>query len=155
LLFAPVAFAAPAARPPRFVPAHVVREECLLGALFVRPRDHHYYFGDYFEQRYEKQGYVPWTRYHLPGAEWDCLFAYYRQHGGDRRWEQSVRALYDARYAGQAPRPPRTLVEQETLVRKVTVQRTLTADQLEQVTVLAPLARYDGKGKLKKLRRED
>jgi hypothetical protein len=67
-----------------------------------------------------------------------------------------VQSLYSARYAGQAPRPPRTLVEQEAFVREVTVERTLTVHQLEQVTALAPLAGYERPGpKVEKLRRED
>jgi hypothetical protein len=140
----------------RYVPHHVVREECLLGSLFVRPADHHYYFGDYFEERYQKGGYVPWTRYQPPGAVCDSLFGYYRQYAGDRKWEQSIQGLYAARYAGKAPRPPRTLVAQEAFVRKVTVERTLTVPQLQQVTVLAPLVQYEHAGhKLEKLRRED
>src|SRR5207248_1335851 len=59
LLFAPVAFAGQVAPATRYVPRYVVREECLLGSLFVRPTTHHYYFGDYFEQRYEKRGTSP------------------------------------------------------------------------------------------------
>jgi hypothetical protein len=47
-------------------------------------------------------------------------------------------------------------VEQEAFVREVTVRRTLTVHQLEQVTALAPLAGYERSGpKLEKLRRED
>jgi hypothetical protein len=156
LLFAPVVFSGQVRRAKRYVPSYVIREECLLGSLFVRPRDHHYYFGDYFEKGYEQQGYVPWTRYHLPGAVCDSLFGYYRQYGGDRTWEQALQSLYAARYAGKAPRPPRTLVAQETFVRKVTVERKLSAQQLQQVTVLAPLAQVGRAGhKLEKIRGKD
>jgi hypothetical protein len=156
LLFAPVAFSGPGAPRAPYVPRHVIREECLLGALFVRPACHHYYFGDYFERRYEKQGYVPWTRYQMPGAVCDSLFGYYRQHAGDRGWEESVRSLYAARYAGQAPRPPRTLVDQEAFVRSATSERTLTVTQLRQVAAVAPLGQYEREGlKLEQLRRED
>jgi hypothetical protein len=156
LLFAPVAFSGPGAPRAPYVPRHVVREECLLGALFIRPACHHYYFGDYFERRYEKAGYVPWTRYQMPGAVCDSLFGYYRQHAGDRGWEESVRSLYAARYAGQAPRPPRTLVDQEAFVRNATSERTLTVTQLRQVAAVAPLAQYEREGlKLEQLRRDD
>jgi hypothetical protein len=139
----------------RYVPSYVVREECLLGSLFVRAAARHYYFGDYFEKRYERQ-YVPWTRYHAPGAACDSLFGYYRQHAGDRRWEQSIQGLFVARYAGEAARPPRTLAAQEAFVRKVTTERTLTVNQVQQVTVLAPLAQFERHGhKVEQLRRED
>jgi hypothetical protein len=132
-----------------------VREECLLGSLFVRPAYHQYCFGDYFETRYEKQ-YVPWTRYHLPGAAYDCLFAYYRQHAGDRGWEHSIQSLYTARYGGNEVRLPRTLAEQELFVRKVSSERRLTVTELQRVTVLATVAQYEGSGHhFETLRRED
>jgi hypothetical protein len=156
LLFAPVAFASPVVRVTQYVPHYVVREECLLGSLFVRPNCHHYYFGDYFETRYEKLGFVPWTRYRIAGPVCDSLFGYYRLHAGDRGWEQSLQSLYAARYAGQALRPPRTLIEQETFIRTTAVERKLTVNQVQQVTVLAPLLQYEiAGGKLEKLRRED
>jgi len=156
LLFAPVALAGQAALATPYMPRYVVQEECLLNSLFVQPRNHHYYFGDYFEQRYEQQGYVPWTRYRVAGTAADSLFGYYRAYAGDRGWEQNLQALYTARYAGKAPRPPRTLVAQETFVRTATSQRTLTVAQLQQVAVLAPLAQSERHGhKLEKLRRED
>jgi hypothetical protein len=156
LLFAPVAFAALPGRSFKYVPSYVVREECLLNSLFVRPLTHHYYFGDYFEQRYEKEGFVPWTRYHSVGTVADSLFGYYRQYAGDRGWEQSIQNLYAARFAGKAPRPPRTLVAQEAFVRTTAVQQKLTVNQLQQVAVLAPLAQSERHGyKLEKLRRED
>src|SRR5262245_12273423 len=153
LLFAPVVFRGKGAA--RYAPSHVVREECLLGALFVRTAARHYYFGDYFEKGYERQ-YVPWTRYRPPGAACDSLFGYYRLHAGDRRWEQSVQSLIAARYAGESPRPPRTLAAQEAFVRKITNERTLTVNQLQQVTVLAPLGEFEHHGyRVEKLRRED
>jgi hypothetical protein len=154
LLFAPVAFPARGAAS-RYVPGHVVREECLLGALFVRAAARHYYFGDYFEKGYERQ-YVPWTRYRPPGAACDSLFGYYRRHAGDRRWEQSIQSLIAARYAGESARPPRTLAAQEAFVREMTAERTLSADQVGQVTVLAPLGQFERHGyRVEKLRRED
>jgi hypothetical protein len=140
LLFAPVAFPGSVAATTQYVPSYVVREECLLGSLFVRAAARHYYFGDYFEQRYQRQGFVPWTSYHLPGAEFDSLFGYYRQHAGDGKWEPSIRALFAARYAGKVPRPPRTLVAQETVIRKVSTQ------EVRRLTVLAPLARPERHG---------
>lgn len=156
LLFAPVAFSAPAIQTIKYVPNYVVREECLLGSLFVQPLNHHYYFGDYFEQRYEKLGFIPWTRYHAVGTVSDSLFGYYCLYAGDRGWAQSIQNLYSARYAGKAARPPRTLVAQETFVRNATAQQTLTASQVQQVTVLAPLAQSARHGyQLEKLRRED
>jgi hypothetical protein len=35
----------------------------LENSLFVDSRTNHYYFGDYFEERYRQAGLVPWDQY--------------------------------------------------------------------------------------------
>ena len=158
VLFAPVYYQEPLYTRANYTytPSAVISTDLLTVHLFARPRYCHYYFGDYFDQRYERQGYVPWTRYRQPGAAFDGLFGYYRQHAGERGWEHAIQGLYAARYTGKAPRPPRTLVEQEKFVRQGTAQRTLPVEQIQQAAVLAPLAQYERSGyKLEKLRREE
>jgi hypothetical protein len=150
LLFAPVfinqrLFAA-ARRP--FVPRFVVQPDFLLGALFVRQAARHYYFGDYFDPRYQNQGFVAWPDYSPVKGAFDPTFAYYRhQHAADKNWEPALRNLYAARRSGEIPRPPQTLTKQAEAVKTVvadktsntTVHKAVNLTHAQNVTALAPL----------------
>jgi len=125
LLFAPVRFTGPIARGFTYTPSYVVRNDFLLGSLFVRSAVRSYYFGDYFDQRYA-QGYVPWVDYHPVRNFLDPNYNYYRNHfGGSPAWDQNLRALYTARYRGEVPRPPRTLVQQTQVINNITQNKTV------------------------------
>ena len=80
----------------------------LLTALFVRPAYEHYYFGDYFEDRYERGGYTPWVDYRVGKHAYDPNFAFYLHRHGNDHWASDLRDLYKLRRAGDVPRPPRT-----------------------------------------------
>jgi hypothetical protein len=127
LLFAPVRFDLRlfgAARRP-FVPVHTVLHDFLLGALFVRTTARHYFFGDYFEPRYDKLGFVPWPDFHPVKGAFDPNFAYYhRLHAADTKWEPALRGLYTGRRGGEIPRPPHTLVKQTEVIRTINTNRT-------------------------------
>jgi hypothetical protein len=150
LLFAPVRIdlrAFGAARRP-FVPVNVVYNDFLLGALFVSPRARHYYFGDYFDQRYDKRGFIAWPDYHPVKGAYDPTFAYYRHaHAADGRWEPALRALYSGRRAGDIPRPPQTLAKQAEALRTIAANRTAETmihkdvhlTHVQNVTALAPI----------------
>jgi hypothetical protein len=150
LLFAPVRFGRQwweGARRP-YIPQYVVQPDFLFGALFVGPAVQHYYFGDYFDERYEKRGFVAWPDYRLGRSTFDPNFSYYRhQHAAESRWEPALRDLYRARRSGAVPRPPRTLVEQIQAVKNitadksvnVTVHKDINLTHLQNVTALAPL----------------
>jgi hypothetical protein len=127
-----------------YQPRYVVADDFLLGALFVRPRFAHYYFGDYFEPIYARRGFTAWVDFRVGRFGFDPLFSYYRWHNrNDRRWEGDLRGLYVARFNGQAPRPPRTLVQQNTLIQNITVNKTVQVTNVKNVTVLAPLNQVD------------
>jgi hypothetical protein len=91
-----------------YSPSFVVYDECLFGALFVRPGCAHYYFGDYFEARYTRLGYRSWFSVSFSrGYTYDPLFSYYSVHyRRDPHWAPAIREVYVARYAGDMPRPP-------------------------------------------------
>src|SRR5206468_9390056 len=114
LLFAPIRVERRRlARDWTYRPDYVVSADFLLGALFVRPQTRQYYFGDFFDPRYETAGYVAWTDYRPARNALDPNFHYYRvENGRDRRWEESLRALYTARRKGEIDPPPRTLSQQ-------------------------------------------
>jgi hypothetical protein len=77
VLFSPVYF--PDYRYPRYVPQNVVSIGPMLVHLFVRPRYHHYYFGDYYNDAYVQFGIVPWLGVRQFGFyRYDPLFAYYQ-----------------------------------------------------------------------------
>jgi hypothetical protein len=150
LLFAPVRFDLRlwlAARRP-YVPVYVVHSDFLIGALFVGPHRRDYYFGDYFEDRYAKRGYVAWNDYHPHKAMDDPNFAYYRHlHAGEPTWENSLRELYRGRSSGDVPRPPHTLVQQNQVIQNITVNKTqnvvvnknVNLTHVQNATALAPL----------------
>lgn len=150
LLFAPVRLARRllTAEQWLFTPRYVVHPDFLMGALFVRPSFGHYYFGDYFEDRYTRAGFVPWIDYRVGRFAYDPNFNYYRQgFSGYGTWERGIRGLYQARFQGDIPRPPRTLVQQNLVVRNITINKTnnvfvnknISITNVQNVSVLTPL----------------
>ncbi len=131
-----------------FIPQFVVQSDFLLGAMFVRLANRHFYFGDYFDPLYEKRGFVAWPDYHPIPRLYDPSFAYYRHlHARDPKWEPALRELYTGRRTGEVPRPPRTLVKQGELLRtisgnktdNVVVLKNINLTHVQNATVLAPI----------------
>jgi hypothetical protein len=154
LLFAPVRLDANvvAAQGFQYVPRFAVLPDFLVGCLFARPATCHYYFGDYFEDRYAKGGFVPWVDFRVGRAALDPNFAYYRgEFAREPRWEHELRALYSDRRNGAVPRPPRTLTQQTTLLRGLAgnrsesqfVSKEVNITRLENVTAVVPLRRLN------------
>ena len=149
LLFAPVRFDRDRLRERfTYVPQYVVQPDFLMSALFVRQANCHYYFGDYFEQNYERRGYTPWVDYRVARGVYDPNFAWYHnRYAGDKKWESNLRKLYAGRRSGDVPRPPRTLVQQRKMIKDITVNKTanvnviktINVTNIQNVTALAPL----------------
>jgi hypothetical protein len=134
----------------RYVPSFVISPDFLLGALFVRPANCHYYFGDYFAAGYAPRGFVPWVNYRIGRTALDPNFAWYRREfAREPRWEPNLHALYAARFDGSVPRPPRTLLQQAKAVTNltanrnanVTVNNVVNVTNVQNVTALTPLSR--------------
>lgn len=137
-LFAPVYFRPGIVRPSFvYTPYIVVNEPSLHTSLFVRRGWGNYYFGDYFEPRYSQIGFNAW--YGTPRGSgfavgvtignnrpyYDPLWNYYRiQNAGNPQWANNINNVYVGRYNGSVPRPPRTLVQQTTIVNNVTNNNT-------------------------------
>lgn len=122
LLFAPVILDRRViVRPGWFYrPRFVVSDTFLMGAMFVRLDNAHYYFGDYFEPRYRQLGFHPWVDFRVSRRYPDPLFAYYRVANRQNPiWERDLRQLYVARRDNPAARPPRTLVQQTQVLRTI------------------------------------
>jgi len=134
-----------------YTPSYVVSPDYLLSALFIGPVRHHYYFGDYFTDTYTKRGFVPWFDYRPSKNSWDPLYNHYRvAYRGDRDWDHNLHELYRARFAGEAPRPPRTFADQEKLIRSLTDNKTGDGNVIknaritkaQSVTGLTPIAKF-------------
>ncbi len=122
LLFAPVVLDRRVIVRPGWVyrPRYVVSDTFLMGAMFVRLDNVHYYFGDYFEPRYRQLGYQPWVEFRVSRVYPDPLFAYYRvANRQNPAWERDLRQLYVTRRDNPAARPPRTLVQQTQVIRTI------------------------------------
>lgn len=141
-----------------YVPRWAVATNFLFSALFARPASCHYYFGDYFTARYAGLGFVPWYDCRFGRGFSDPLYRYYgHQHRGGP-WDRDLRDHYAARYDGRAPRPPRTLVQQNTLIQNIEKNATkVNATNIEHVRALAPLnqvAKVDNRVRLENIDRD-
>jgi hypothetical protein len=149
ILFAPVYI------PPRilgrsfvYTPTFVIREQAMFGALFVRRGFNSYYFGDYFTPRYVDRGFTPWVGgggfqigVNVRRGFHDPLFNYYRvNHRNDPYWNRGIGDLYTGRYKGTIDLPPRTLVQQNTVINNITNNKTTVNNTtINNVTMLSSL----------------
>ncbi len=101
-----------------YTPAYAVSDTIVLDTMFVRPACCHYYFGDYYGDRYRDLGYescVVYSRSH-----YDSIVVYRTwEYRDNPRWVDIQINLYSDRYYGRAPVPPRTLVQQNTVINNV------------------------------------
>jgi hypothetical protein len=139
LLFAPLRVAANVVLTNfRFVPSIVVSPDVLVTSLFVRPALRTYYFGDFFENKYVLNGWVPWFDFQLARGVRDPNFLYYHFAFRDNRWEQDLRNLYTGRLQGRIARPPRTFAEQMQMLGSRTDPNAVT-----MLRVAAPLTQIN------------
>ena len=142
-LFAPVCFTRPIYVQPAFVytPCYVVSEPCMVGALFVRRGWGCYYFGDYFEPRYATAGFTAWCGSVGRGGgfavgvgvgvgrgwHYDPLWSYYScSNRATPAWSAGIAEVYVGRFNGTVARPPRTLVQQNTVINNITQVNNVT-----------------------------
>jgi hypothetical protein len=101
-----------------YSPRFFINNLALLDSLFVRSVTRNYYFGNYYDARYRRFGFVPWADYRIGRHAWDPWFAFARwNHRNDPRWERDLRALTKDRLARPDQRPPRNLAEQRDWLR--------------------------------------
>jgi hypothetical protein len=129
-----------------YVPRYVVQPDFLISALFVRPAYYSYYFGDYFEPRYRRLGFVSWIDYRVNRVGFDPNFGYYRRaFARYPEWERNLRRLYVGRRDGSIPRPPLTLAQQTEVVSRQAGGRrgTIGLSSVQNVRALVPLNRVN------------
>ncbi len=134
VLYAPVYVQPAVYYQPAFVytPVVVVNVPCLFTSLFVRRGYGSYYFGDYYDNRYSQGGYSAWcgnsrgSNFAINvgfgrGFGYDPMWDYYRiSYRNDRNWATGINDVYAGRYNGSLARPPRTLVQQNTVINNIT-----------------------------------
>ena len=125
LVFSPVYFSGPVAV---YRPSVCLDVGAFSVSLFCRPAYGHYYFGDYYDDRYVALGIHPWFYYSSPRFGYDPLFVYYRwyhvDHMGEREWDRHLVAWHDYYRGHPDMRPPHTLAaEREMLARGVAPRR--------------------------------
>src|SRR5262249_19062431 len=105
----------------------------VMDALFVRPAYCHYYFGDYYGPRYVGFGFETCVVYSR--RCYDPVVVYARWD--NPRWFDVQVNLVVARNAGQGC-PPRTLIQQNTIIQKNVTNITNVNNVNVNNTVLAP-----------------
>ncbi|HMF10969.1 MAG TPA: hypothetical protein VKE94_01650, partial [Gemmataceae bacterium] len=152
LLFAPVIFEREVFLRRNFVfsPTFVVNLDFLLVNLFVFPRSNHFCFGDFFDARFARAGFVPWFDFRLGRQTFDPDFTFFRHFQG-QQWERGMRDLFAARREGTIARPPHTLVQQQKVIQNittnnqqnVTVNKTLNVTNVQMASAVASLTQVN------------
>ena len=120
VIFAPVYYARPIYRRAGYVysPRIVIDLGVITAHIFVRPRGCHYYFGDYYDYRYEQRGFYPWHhRWSIRYGD-DPLYAHFRMRQLQRNpnWDTYVVEQYRYRRENAQARPPQTLAMQINII---------------------------------------
>ncbi len=63
----------------RFTPQVVIATNLIQWNFWVRPNYRHYYFGDYYGERWANRGFIPWHQYTRQRRHFDPLFCHYNQ----------------------------------------------------------------------------
>ena len=120
VMFAPVYYDEPVyARPSySYSPTIVIDLMVIAASLFVQPRSNHYYYGDYYDARYERNGIYPWHSQELRRYGDDPMFSHYRstQLRHDPNWDTHMDEQYRYRRDHVDARPPRTLALQVNFI---------------------------------------
>lgn len=128
---------------PRFVytPYYAVSDAVVLDAFFIHTGRCHYYFGDYYGPRYSRLGFETCVVYSR--RCYDPIIVYRRyEYRHEPRWFDVQVNLVFARDSGRAPVPPRTLVQQRTVINNTTINNTtinnVNVNNVSKTAVLAP-----------------
>ena len=100
-----------------YTPYYAVSDTLLVGALFVQPAFGHYYFGDYYGPMYARMGYESVFLYGR--RRYDSIVAYETwAHRSQPNWVSTQINVFNLRSRGVLPVPPRTLIQQNTIVQR-------------------------------------
>lgn len=136
ILFAPVYFAPVvyARRGYHYSPTIVISLGVFNDHLFLRPRYHHYYFGDYYAPSYHQVGFYASFSFQSSRHGYDPFYSRQRwEHRGDRDWEHRAQASYQHRRDHETDRPPRTWAAQRN------IRPDTTATQRNRMPLATPI----------------
>jgi hypothetical protein len=128
-----------------YTPAYVVSDTLVVDAMFVRPCCCHYYFGDYYGPTYRDYGFETCVVYSRHCYEPVFVYACY-EHRDEPSWVSVQINLGRDRDCGRASCPPRTLVQQTTIINNITVNN-VNKTTINNVQMLAPasqLSKFKG-----------
>jgi hypothetical protein len=118
VVYAPVYFQSNSYARPGYTysPVVAIGLVAIMEHLFLRPRYHHYYFGDYYDRSYRDRGYYAPHVYQSSRYGYDPVYTNRLwTHRQDRDWERRYEASYDYRRDHESSRPPRTWADQNRL----------------------------------------
>ena len=122
VLFAPLYVPRLVYMRPHYVhsPSITIQVGFLTAALFDFPGSHHFYFGDYYGEKYSRRGFHPWFRVDQHHQSYDPIYAHQRweRERTDRNWEKQVHEDYDFRRQHVEARPARTYSAQASVVAR-------------------------------------
>lgn len=121
VLFAPVYFEQQVYSRPSFSysPTIAINLSVITDQLFVRPRYHHYYFGDYYDNRYRDTGFFASFSFQSERHGYEPFYSHRRwQHRADRDWERRDRDAFAHRRDNRDDRPPHTFRDQNDRDRR-------------------------------------
>lgn len=127
VLFAPVSFGIGVTVTSGFyfTPSFMIDLRVFSDCLFLRPRYHHYYFGDYYAAGYYQKGIFPWFSPHVRRHGYEPIYAHQRWlHRRDLNWGKNLRSTYQERRRYEEARPPRTLVHWKERHQKAVALKT-------------------------------
>jgi hypothetical protein len=105
-----------------YTPAYAVSDTIVLDSMFVRPSYCHYYFGDYYGPAYHNCGYE--TVYVYSRRHYDSIVVYeHYEHRHEPNWIDLRIDIGSRRDRGELPVPPRTLVQQNTIIQQTIVNQ--------------------------------
>ena len=118
VLFAPVYFEADvySRHGYTYSPSFAINIAVFSDSLFLRPHYQHYYFGDYYDTRYQDTGFFASFSYQSSRHGYDPIYEHRRwEHRDDRDWEHHDRDSFAHCREFVDARPPRTLALQISL----------------------------------------
>jgi hypothetical protein len=156
MLFAPIFFNAGLypRRGYHYSPSIVLDLGLFVEHLFLRPRYHHYYFGDYYAPHYGRGGYYAAYAYHSHRFGYDPIYCHHRwKHRADHGWHKRVEMDFKYRRDHEDARPPRTWNDMRKLDANSAESKKHGKNMAEPIDQLAK--KKDGPVKLQKVAKED
>ncbi len=120
VMFAPLYYEQPVYTRPNYYhsPNTIIDLVAILTSLFVQPESRQYYYGDYYDRRYEERGFYPWYSKQVMRYGDDPIYTHYRsgQLRRDPDWDVHIDEQYKYRREHVDARPPQTLALQVNII---------------------------------------